>query len=147
MNPVVIAGRWAFSLQVGAIVVAGSRGADYIVLPDDLVLESLTKVQAALPLDIWGSLFLTAALVSGLSLALRKYLIVSVGHGALAGLYLAIGLGALLSTADLGYGWRTGLLGVLTGVGFIIGAATIHAALAGASLDTFRRRRRELDSG
>lgn len=140
MNPVVIAGRWAFALQVGAIIVAGSRGANYIVLPDDLVLESLTKVEAALPLDIWGSLLLTAALVCGLSLALRKYLIASAGHGALAGLYLALGLGALLSTATAGER-------VFSGVGFIIGAAAIHAALARASLDAFRRRRRELDSG
>lgn len=50
-------------LQLGALVVAVARGLDYIRLPADLTPDSLSVIEAALPFDVWGWIFLTAGAV------------------------------------------------------------------------------------
>lgn len=123
-------------LQIGMLIVAVSRGADYISLPASLSPESLTLVEKALPFDVWGWLFLLGGVVGLVGLVAPRAPITALAHALLCGLYLAFGVGALAQVADRGflYGWRTG-------VGFVLGAALVHLVLADASVDGWRRAR------
>ncbi|MGV9742884.1 hypothetical protein [Nocardia farcinica] len=123
-------------LQAGALTSAVSRGLDYIVLPDHEQVENLGRVEAALPFHVWGVLFLLAAIAGIAGMVASQWTLAVAGHGALAGLYLAFGVGALLDLLARGqhFGWRTG-------VGWILGGALLHVLLAEAALDVARRRR------
>lgn len=123
-------------LQLGALVVAVARGLDYIRLPADLTPDSLSVIEAALPFDVWGWIFLTAGAIGLLGIFVPRIPMTALAHGVLFGLYLVFGIGALAELADRDflYGWRTA-------VGWVLGAAAVHLVLADASIDGWRRTR------
>ena len=123
-------------LQVGVLIVAVSRGLDYIKLPADLSPASLSTVEAALSFDVWGWIFLAAGGIGIVGIFAPKVPLSAIAHGVLFGLYLVFGIGAFadLTDREFLYGWRTA-------VGWVLGAAAVHLALADASMDGWRRAR------
>lgn len=126
----------AILLQSGVLFVALLRGLDYIALPEHVEVRSLTLVERALPFQHWGVLFVVAALFGFAGMWLRRWPVAVAGHGALVGIYVAFGAGALYDVAQRGeaFGWRTG-------AGWLLGGALAHAVLAEASLNAMSRYR------
>lgn len=106
-------GRWvpgdAFGVlhvvQVGALLVCGVRGLDYL-RPDADTTSILSRVQDTVPLPVWGGLFIAAAVTGLVGMAGRWALILAAGHLLAAVAYAAVAYG-LLSVTGLGPGVRT----------------------------------------
>lgn len=134
--PIEVERPGATLLQAGAFLTALLRGIDYLAMPPGMSTRTLSYVEAALPYSAWGAMFAAAGTLGLAGQLMRRWPVAAVAHGALVGLYLAIGLGQLLAIAALGetHGWRTG-------IGWILGGALVHAVLCEASLDASRRAR------
>jgi hypothetical protein len=105
------------ALQVFFVVQSASRGMDYVQpRPSGPPAPSLTSIEAALPLPVWGTacLLAAAAIVCGLFGGWAGPIIA--GHAALAGLYAAFSYG-LLDQAPL----RSPMLSLLGAVPLIVG--------------------------
>lgn len=88
----------------GLVAIASLRGLDYAT-GDDRVSQSLSVVEDAFPLPVWGAFTLAAASVLALGITARVHAAVFIGHGLLAGVYLALGVGVALSVRELGPWW------------------------------------------
>ncbi len=132
--PIAIDHPAAVTLQISVLAVALLRGLDYIALPEGVEVKNLSQVESALGFHTWGVLFVAAAIFGLSGMWLRRWPVAVAGHGALVGIYVAFGSGALWDILLRGdtYGWRTG-------VGWILGGAVAHAVLAEASLDAIKR--------
>lgn len=101
---------------------AAFRGLDYILLPDDRPVAALSVIErGALPLAIWGSLFLGAALLAYAGMWWKQSPNAAFGHMGLAILYGPVfGFGALVEVINRDddggfFGWRTGTAWVVAG--------------------------------
>lgn len=132
--PVRIGGHRASMIQAGVALAAVSRGVDYVVLPDSVEVDNMSVVEAALGFDAWGLFFAFAGVLVLVGMVTPRWPVAGIAHGVLVGLYTAFGVGGLATIVAQGhpYGWRTG-------VEWIIGTAVLHAVLADASLDAYRR--------
>jgi hypothetical protein len=84
------------ALETFVTLQAASRGFDYLQpRPQDEVPVSLTTMEAALPLPVWGTCFLLLAGAVFLGLFGGWWTPIVVGHAGLAGLYAAFSYGVL----------------------------------------------------
>lgn len=122
------------AIQLGILFAAFSRGVDYIRLPSDVSVSTLSIVERALTFDTWGWIFVALASAGYLGLFLARTPLTAIVHGFLVAVYVVFAVGALADVADqdVFYGWRTA-------VGWLAGAAVAHAVLFGASKDAWRR--------
>lgn len=89
---------------------AMSRGIDYVTGDRPGVTSSLTVIEAALPLPVWGLLFLIVASVTTLGVGLRRYWLITYGAFFTGGLYAILSVGLFLRMVERGWpwdGWRT----------------------------------------
>lgn len=87
-----------------------NRGVDY--LGDDRVgvTESLTVAERAMPLQMWGILFMTVSLTIFAGILLRREMLIIYGSVVAAGLYGGLAWGLFLRMVERGWpwdGWRT----------------------------------------
>lgn len=107
----------------GLVAIASLRGFDYAT-GNDRVSQSLSIVEDAFPLPVWGAFTLVAAVVLAVGITVRVHALVFVGHGLLAGVYLALGAGVASSVAGMGGWWD----GIRSG-GDLLFFAALHAYL------------------
>lgn len=121
-------------IQVGALFVAFARGLDYIKLPSDAPVATLSVVERALSLDTWGWIFLCLGVIGYLGLYITRLPVTAIMHGLLVAVYVVFAIGAFadVSGRDEFYGWRTA-------IGWLAGAAIVHAVLSDSSKDAWRR--------
>lgn len=137
------------SILAGAsLVSATSRGLDYIAInactgDEQTAVEraanqcapaSLSFVERAMPLDLWGLLFLGAAVGALICWLLRFWAGVVLAHFLLALTYVMFGFGSLVAVVSdwTGSGWRSG-------VGFIMVQGVLHGVLAVAAVREWDR--------
>lgn len=130
---IVVTETAAAVLQLGVLCAALGRGSDYALPPAPRSTSTLTTVENLAPIAMWGAVFLTAALAGLLGLYWPRYCLNSAGHAVLAVTYGTFGLGALFSGAQWWppNDWRTG-------IGWLAGAAVVHAVLADSSWTAWR---------
>lgn len=109
--------RAALVVQIAILETSTIRGLDYL---NGEPAGTLARVEAAMPLPVWGALFLLGAALGALGLIFGRRVLVGVGHSLLAGLYAAVGTGIILQT---GFGD-----GIRTGNGLLVGGLVIHLA-------------------
>lgn len=109
------------AVQVLFAVQAASRGEDYIFpRPEDVVAPSLSSIERALPLPVWGSGFLLAAALVLVGLFGGWLTSIVIGHFILAGLYGAFSYG-MLDQAPIENFWLAGAGAVVLVVGLATG--------------------------
>ncbi|MDO5662863.1 MAG: hypothetical protein Q4G40_09220 [Brachybacterium sp.] len=111
------------ALTVGLVCFALIRGYDYLT-PSVHHSPSLSIVEAAFPLHVWGALFSVPALVLAASVLLRIHIGVWIGHWLLAIAYmgLAMGLGLEFLSRPWGDGIRTASTLILPAVLHLVAA-------------------------
>lgn len=121
-----------------------SRGADYATGDRPGVTSSLTIIEAALPLPVWGVLFLLVGCTTALGIGLRRFMLIAYGAFFAGGLYAILSVGLFLRMVERGWpwdGWRTPthflMMGALWGA---VAAGTIWRR----KLDERRREAHEL---
>lgn len=121
-------------IQVGALFVAFSRGIDYIRLPGEVSVSTLSVVERALALDTWGWIFLSVSVIGYAGLFIPRLPVTAIMHGLLVAVYVMFAIGALADVAnrDTFYGWRIA-------IGWLFGAAIVHLVLSDSSKDAWRR--------
>ena len=67
---------------------------------------SLTLVEAALPLDVWGVISILTACVVLAGVGLKRAGFIFYGSTTIMALYLALGWGAALRVAEIGWPWN-----------------------------------------
>lgn len=114
-----------------AIFTALATGLDYIAIPPDH--RQLSDLENAVPLDVWGVYMVFASCVAVAGWASERWWMSALGHAALAGVYLAFGVGVLLTvlTAPDFYGWRPGFARMCIGI--------VHVALTMAAWGNWDR--------
>lgn len=128
----------AFFVQMGMLTVAFFRGLDYVVMPADTVPAVLSSVERAAALDTWGYLFILCAAVGAVGAHFGRWRVCAVGHGLLVAIYIVFGVGSLGDVLDRAALTDTTLFGFRTGLGWIFGAAVVHAALYRSSMSAWR---------
>ena len=88
----------AFALEVLC------RGIGLII--QDSPRTSLTLVEAALPLDVWGVISILTACVILAGVILKRAGLIFYGSTTIMALYLTLGWGAILRVAELGWPWN-----------------------------------------
>lgn len=103
---------------------AAFRGLDYILLPPGHSVSALSVIErGALPLTIWGWIFLGAALIAYAGMWWKQSPCAAMGHMVLGIVYGVFAIGALVEviTRDGGFfGWRTGTAWVVAGLAHVI---------------------------
>lgn len=128
------------AIQAAILLAAVSRGLDYL-LPPRGPLNTLSVIEKAMPIELWGALFLVGGLFGLVGLYVNRWPIAAVGHVILLATYAAFAVGAFLDVLgrDSLEGWRTPLDWALV-------FAVIHWGFADACVDAWRekneRRRR-----
>lgn len=87
-----------------------NRGVDYIGGDRVGVTESLSVAERAMPLQMWGILFLTVSLTIFAGMFLRREMLIIYGSVVAAGLYGGLAWGLFLRMVERGWpwdGWRT----------------------------------------
>lgn len=87
-----------------------NRGLDYLGGDRDGVTESLSVVERAMPLQMWGILFLAVSLTIFAGMFLRREMLIIYGAVVAAGLYGGLSWGLFLRMVERGWpwdGWRT----------------------------------------
>lgn len=100
------------------------RGLDYILLPDhNPPIATLSVVERALPLDLWGWGFVAWALIAYLGMWWKTSPLAAIGHMAIASIYAVFATGSLVEIIvrdGAFYGWRTGTGWVVAAVAHVI---------------------------
>ncbi|WP_139204010.1 hypothetical protein [Rhodococcoides kroppenstedtii] len=128
----------AFFVQMGMLTVAFFRGLDYVAMPADTVPAVLSSVERAAPLDTWGYLFILCAAVGAVGAHFGRWRVCAVGHGLLVAVYVVFGIGSLADVLERASLTDSSLFGFRTGLGWIVGAAVVHAALYRSSMNAWR---------
>lgn len=87
-----------------------NRGTDYLEGDRDDVTASLSVAERAMPLQMWGILFLTVSLTIFAGILLRREMLIIYGSVVAAGLYGGLAWGLFLRMVERGWpwdGWRT----------------------------------------
>lgn len=85
--------------QFGLFAAMVLRGLDYATPPDEFP-GALTVIEQALPLHLWGALFVGFGALGILGLRWIRWPIAALAHGAAVGLYAAFAVGSLLSILE-----------------------------------------------
>lgn len=112
------------------------RGLDYILLPSGAPIATLSVIERALPLTVWGWLYLSSAIVAYAGMWWKQSPGAALGHMMLGIVYGIFAIGAIveITLRDGGfYGWRTGTAWVVSGLA--------HVIFAREAERTWRRRR------
>jgi hypothetical protein len=96
-------------LQVTLLVQALSRGLDYMTLPDDVSVATLSVIERAVPIWLSGWMFAGAALLGLAGLVLPRWPVTTSSHAVIATFYAMFAVGALVEVLqrDPVQGWRT----------------------------------------
>ncbi|AOE44374.1 hypothetical protein SEA_GHOBES_22 [Gordonia phage Ghobes] len=122
-------------VQVGLFLAALYRGLDYVTPPSESP-ESLSVVEKALALEVWGVVFLVLGVLGLAGLFWVKLPLTAVAHGFLVGLYLAFAVGSLWSV--VGRTSSTPSVYEWVWVAVLGGAATVTWLVTFFSLKRFR---------
>lgn len=106
-------GRWlpGMPMEVSAIIVATFaletliRGLDYITGDREGITLSLTVVETALPLQIWGAMLILPSLVVISGMVLRRSWWIIYGALATSSVYLGLTWGLFLKMLERGWPW------------------------------------------
>lgn len=90
---------WAFGLE------AFVRGIDYATNDRDDVTQSLSIVEAALPLPIWGAIILVGATLFLGGVVLKKHNPIIAGSLILMATYMALAVGLFMRMVERGWPW------------------------------------------
>lgn len=102
---------------------AAFRGLDYILLPPGTPIATLSVIERALPITLWGWLFLGSALVAYAGMWWKQSPSAAIGHMGLGIIYGIFAIGSIteVTLRDGGfYGWRTGTAWVVAGLAHVI---------------------------
>lgn len=120
-------------------VEALSRGMDYVTGDRPGVTSSLTVIEAALPLEVWGVLFLIVGAATALGVFFRRHMLIAYGAFFTGGLYAILSVGLFLKMMERGWpwdGWRTPTHFLMMGA---LWAAVAAGTLWRRRLDEHRR--------
>lgn len=122
MSPRLTAWIAGFSLATAVIV-----GLDCIAIPTKSI-RILGIIEQIAPPDWWGIYLITCAVVAVGGWAIKKWWLIILAHAALAGIYIAFGIGAFIGLVQTweGHGW-----GTVTNA--LVLQAAIHVALTVAA--------------
>lgn len=68
--------------------------------------DDLTLVEAALPMDVWGAIAIVTSCVTLTGIGLKRAGLIFYGSTTTMAMYLALGWGAALRVAELGWPWN-----------------------------------------
>ena len=118
----VLSARMITTLAYGSLASALIHGIDYLILPqrDDV----LSVAERAAPVQAWGVLLLVATALTFAGRIVHRWPVTIIGHALLAGVFCALGVGALIGGVidPAGDGFRdgAGYLGVQTCVHLLL---------------------------
>lgn len=124
------------AIQVCVLVAAVLRGLDYLASPLGST-RGLSVIEQALPMPLWGWLFLLGGLLGLLGLVADGWPLSAVGHVVLASVYAGFAVGSLIEVLS-----RSPIEGWRTPADWALVFAVIHWGYADAALDVWRERRR-----
>lgn len=105
------------------LIAAALRGLDYIMLPPGTSVASLSVIERAQPLAVWGWAFLGFALLAYAGMWWKQSPAAALGHMVIGVVYGVFAIGSIveLSLRDGGfYGWRTSTGWVAAGLLHVI---------------------------
>ena len=119
-------------LQATLLLQAVSRGLDYVGLPTDIAIPTLSVIERALPLTVSGWAFLLFGLAGLTGLLLPQWPVTAYSHVGIATMYSMFAAGAILDIAgrEPTQGWRTATAWMVGAVG--------HAVFAHLSASAWR---------
>ena len=120
------------SVILMSVIASVSQGFDYIARPQEEAW-TLSVIEQALPLDVWGWLFVVFAVFALIGDTFNIWPMATFGHGALSIAYIAIGTGVVWSLILNwhGYGWQLAFL--------YVGVGMFHVMVADGCYDEWVR--------
>lgn len=102
---------------------AALRGLDYILLPPGTQVATLSVIERALPLTVWGWMFLGFALMAYAGMWWKQSPCAALGHMIIGITYGVFAIGAIVEVTEREggfFGWRTGTAWVTASVVHVI---------------------------